>query len=407
MNSSRRFELQEKRSGQERLFERLFMLGLSLGPVYLFPSGLPQVSDWLLAVWAGVTLLTRVGTARRVLNFGPMFFGALLTTYIILVNVVWALYLGDVRVAYNSLFYIFNFMVMWALSTSIRNSREQWRTVLSRALVIIAAVLLVMFALRFDPGRVRQTAGFNNPNQLAYYSLLLFCGAFVVFQRTQWTSFRFLFVIGISLMMILFSSSLSAIAGLSAAILGASLTAGVRRLGRFLRTAALITLVLGIGLASSGLYDALANQIRVRFTAADRKVANAVDERGYSRILEYPEYVILGAGEGARYRFGPEHSHELHSSLGTLLFSYGVPGLAFFLLMLLFVLRRKRFSVWLLTMAPLIYSLSHQGLRTTLFWIFLTIVWLYAPETRTAFAPWGSMLREISSTPGYTRARSN
>ena len=139
----------------------------------------------------------------------------------------------------------------------------------------------------------------------------------------------------------------------------------------------------------------------------DRKVANAVDERGYSRILEYPEYVILGAGEGARYRFGPEHSHELHSSLGTLLFSYGVPGLAFFLLMLLFVLRRKRFSVWLLTMAPLIYSLSHQGLRTTLFWIFLTIVWLYAPETRTAFAPWGSMLREISSTPGYTRARSN
>ena len=104
MNSSRRFELQEKRSGQERLFERLFMLGLSLGPVYLFPSGLPQVSDWLLAVWAGVTLLTRAGTARRVLNFGPMFFGALLTTYIILVNVVWALYLGDVRVAYNSLF---------------------------------------------------------------------------------------------------------------------------------------------------------------------------------------------------------------------------------------------------------------------------------------------------------------
>ena len=163
MNSSRRFELQEKRSGQERLFERLFMLGLSLGPVYLFPSGLPQVSDWLLAVWAGVTLLTRAGTARRVLNFGPMFFGALLTTYIILVNVVWALYLGDVRVAYNSLFYIFNFMVMWALSTSIRNSREQWRTVLSRALVIIAAVLLVMFALRFDPGRVRQTADLTTP----------------------------------------------------------------------------------------------------------------------------------------------------------------------------------------------------------------------------------------------------
>src|SRR5690606_21970929 len=142
-------------------------------------------SDWLLAVWAGLTLLTSVAKTRRVLNFGPMFFGALLTTYIILVNVVWALYLGDFRVAYSSLFYIFNFMVVWALSTSIRNSREEWRRVLSRGLVIIAAVLLVMFVLRFDPTTVRQTAGFNNPNQLAYYSLLLFCSAFVVFKKTQ------------------------------------------------------------------------------------------------------------------------------------------------------------------------------------------------------------------------------
>src|SRR5690606_5000614 len=302
MNSSRRFELQEKRSGQERLFQKLFVLGLSLGPVYLLPSGLPQVSDWLLAVWAGVTLLTRVGTARRVLNFGPMFFGVLLTTYIILVNVVWALYLGDFRVAYNSLFYIFNFLVVWALSTSIRNSREQWRKVLSRALVIIAAVLLVMFVIRFDPTNVRQTAGFNNPNQLAYYSLLLFCSAFVMFERMQWTSFRFLFVIGISLLMVLFSSSLGALAGVSLALLGALLTTGVRRMGRFLRIATMVTLLLGFGLVSSGLYDPLANQIQARLAVADRKVANAVDERGYSRILEYPEYVILGAGEGALYR---------------------------------------------------------------------------------------------------------
>ena len=170
-------------------------------------------------------------------------------------------------------------------------------------------------------------------------------------------------------------------------LVGGLMILGVQRARHFMMKLLVAAVIAGIVLVGSGVGDHLVNQLNKRLNVFERKVSNAVDERGYSRILEFPEYILLGAGEGARYRFGDRHSHELHSTFGTLLFSYGVPGLLLFLGTLWMILRRKVFSIWVLASAPLVYSLTHQGMRMTWFWIFLLLVAFYGPQRARKFLP--------------------
>jgi len=373
---------QEKRRSHShrsttRLLEVLFVIGIGLEPVYLFPSGGPQVGDWILAFWAALALLTRPSRALRVLRYPAVVAALILVVYITLVNVAWAFYLVDWDVAFQALFYVYNFLVVWALVVLASYDRERWRRVLASALVFACLVMLVMFVLRFDPGRLRQTAGFNNPNQLGYYSLLFFCAGIVLYGKNAWKSVPFWFLAATTVLMLPFAASLGAAAGFGVALLGALIYFGWRRLIRFMARALIVLLVLVVAFVASGLDVQIRNQVEARLAVADSKIENLFDERGYSRILEYPQYIIVGAGEGARYRFGPRHSHELHSTLGTVLFSYGIPGLTTFLAMIWFVGRRQNAASWFLLVAPLVYSLTHHGLRTTLYWILLFLAWMY------------------------------
>lgn len=108
---------------------------------------------------------------------------------------------------------------------------------------------------------------------------------------------------------------------------------------------------------------------------AEGKFDSIGEERNYDRILAFPEYTLVGAGEGHLDRFYPYDKNEIHSSLGNLLFAYGVPGIALFMALLYSVLRSSPPPIWFVVSGPIVYSLTHMGLRTTLFWIFLAIVW--------------------------------
>lgn len=364
----------------KKLLPALFIIGIGLEPVYFLPSGLPQISDWVLITWAGLTILTFPSTAMRAIRYAPMQIAGILVLYIALVNITWAIYLSNGRVAFYSLFYIYNFAIVWALVCSVLTDPIGWRKRIISGLVIATAMMLAMLVVRFDASQVRQTAGFNNPNQLGYYALLVFCITLLLFN--VWRSGRFWYLVGVTNLMLPFSASLGATAGFSVAYLRVLLTIRLRRLVRFLAIAFIVFVVMWGILFYSGWYEHLAWQVQSRLNVADRKMGRFVDERGYSRIWEYPEYTVLGAGEGAIERFGPHHRHELHSTLGTLLFSYGIPGISLFLLLLWYIGRRKIPSIWFLMIAPLVYSLTHQGLRTTMFWVFLFLVWLYGEERK-------------------------
>jgi len=107
----------------------------------------------------------------------------------------------------------------------------------------------------------------------------------------------------------------------------------------------------------------------------NRNNRSFLEERGYDRIWHNERYLLLGAGEGGLSRFDTAYvkNMELHSSPGTLLFSYGVVGSILFLVFTWRVIRRARLLFMITLLPPLLYTGAHQGLRFTMLWVVLAI----------------------------------
>jgi hypothetical protein len=108
---------------------------------------------------------------------------------------------------------------------------------------------------------------------------------------------------------------------------------------------------------------------------ADVQQSTAEDyltDRGVDRILEHPEYLIFGAGEGYHLRFHHQKL-EIHSSAATLIFSYGLFGTVLFLVFLRWLAQSAGTRLSLLLFPALSYSLFHQGMRARPFWIALAV----------------------------------
>jgi hypothetical protein len=105
-----------------------------------------------------------------------------------------------------------------------------------------------------------------------------------------------------------------------------------------------------------------------------------LEARGYHRIVDFPEHLAFGAAEGACDRFDPAHPIEIHSSPATLLFAYGIVGSAAFLLFLLNVVKRAPLYLVAHLLPVAFYSITHNGLRDSMFWILLAFLQCLAAE---------------------------
>jgi hypothetical protein len=85
----------------------------------------------------------------------------------------------------------------------------------------------------------------------------------------------------------------------------------------------------------------------------------------------------MGAGEGGVIERWPQDlyaGNEIHSTIGTLVFSYGIVGTALFIASFWQLYRLVGLQLMLYLVPALIYGLTHQGLRFSLFWVLLGIV---------------------------------
>jgi hypothetical protein len=99
------------------------------------------------------------------------------------------------------------------------------------------------------------------------------------------------------------------------------------------------------------------------------------EERGYDRLWDYKEYIVIGAGEGDLGRFtdDPRREHEIHSSAATVLFSYGILGACLILVFIYRVVRGAELRSALMLVPVLTYTIAHQGLRFTMLWILMVV----------------------------------
>jgi hypothetical protein len=340
-------------------------------------GGVPQIADYVMAVMIGVTLLGLGPKSSQATSF-PVKAFALFAGYAGVVNFLWSAVLAEPRLLMSALFYVYDvllFLTFVVLYSRFGNAALRW-TLNGVAASVFLQVLISPLAI--DPTLVRQPLFFNNPLQLGYFAVLagtlfyhgsrLFPMPPVWYQGIFYTAVIYLTLLSVS------KACLMGLGILLILIL-------LERPRALLFTGVLVGFSFVLVLLIRP--DAVAG---LSFNLDKRLETEKVDEslaaRGYDRLLNSPEYVFLGAGEGAYERFHSVWPGELHSSLGTLVFSYGLVGTALFL-----------FGIWAVyspnpklataLLPPAAYNLAEQGLRFAFFWAFLAFLCCLARATRS------------------------
>jgi len=359
-----------------RLVEALWVLFLLALPFYLLPSGSPQPADLPLM---GLILLLAWGMARGQAIALPAAFSRsarallLFVLYACGVGLVWTFLLGEPRLLVYPLFYVYNGLVFAAvLFTAARGGDRFLRLILhATAASLLLQLLLSPFLLVQDG--FRYSLFFNNPNQLGYFALL---GATVVLVGDRRLRLPWYYLAGTMVVAVLLAAlSLSKSALLAMLLL---LLLGLRLRPWVLGIILLAALFLIFG---PELHPIISN-VETRLLGITRDLDDSLAGRGYARIVNYPRHLIFGAGEGAFHRFETLLSGEIHSSFGTLLFSYGIVGLALFAALLLAILQGSSWSRMALLLPVFFYGLTHQGLRFRLLWVLLAYFLATRPPER-------------------------
>ena len=353
----------------------LWFLFLLLTPLYLFPSGLPQIADLLMVgLCAGVALGGRIRIPRsaRVLIVAAFAF----VSYTVVVNASWALAIGDPGMLMPSIYYFYNALAMGvALQLRATYSERFWKATFWG--LMGAFLYLVFLSLGSTPGRFMGT--FNNPNQLGYFALLGTIILYIVLEKIGRSSAYKVVALAMGSYLSAMSLSRAAI-GAMALMIGIVVVVGLWERERF-KTAVGIMIV-GALLFQFAQSSALVQRVENRFAVS--KGDESLEGRGYDRIARFPSMIVLGAGEGGLERFADNgRMMEIHSTPGTVLFSYGIPGSLLFIALLSASVLRTTVHYAVLLVPVLFYGLTHQGLRVTLLWILLAIMPTEAREYKT------------------------
>jgi hypothetical protein len=326
-------------------------------------SGVPQVADYYLVAVMALVLLGLPfrfpRSAAPVLHAVFAFVG-----YAALVNFAWAMLLEDGSLLKSTLYYVYDSLLFLTVLALYAHFGEQLLRVTVYAVaasVFVQVVLSPLSGASFPP---RQAVFFNNENQLGYFCVLtatIFALGAARFPIRPALQLAFYGAVGY---LTFLSQCRGALMGLAALVLVATLGRPVRLL---LAVAALGAVVLAFTLAPD-----LLGKSHERLIAGGEYDSFAT--RGYDRMLNYPEYLLLGAGEGAYERFRSDlYASEIHSSFGTLLFCYGVVGAGCFAAALFFLCRRDgRAALYLLP--AFVHGTAHHGVRFAFFWAMLAFV---------------------------------
>jgi hypothetical protein len=341
----------------------LWSVAIVVGPFYLFGSGQPQIDDYVIAVLFVATVLVH-GAAIKGEFRQPLRMLGWFVLYVVVVNVTWSVVRGEWQIARISRFYLFNVAAFALFLILYRVARVTALRVTMHALaasLFCQAVLSSVFPAR----GLRAMVFFNSPNQLAYSAIgagcLFFAGAVYLRPSRMYQA--------LVLLSVLYLAAIS----LSKAGIGAAVILAVVVILRRPAVPLLVGVCVVLANFATGMGDDLLAKVQTRFGSNDR--SDTIAGRGYDRIGNHPEYLILGAGEGEPERFETVlERHEMHSTLGTILFSYGILGFGLFCGFIATVWRRVGSTLFMYSLPLFAYGMTHQGLRLTLFWLFFAYI---------------------------------
>ncbi len=357
----------------------MWILFLMLFPVYFFKSGNPQISDYFMVLVLGISVANGHFKSIRVFEEVDRYF-AWFVVYVFLVNFVMHVFV--ISSEYKSkawyiiaAFYIYNYLVIRLLFNLYYNYGGLFLKATFLGLLLSIIITITVGSYMPQDESVRGSLSFQTSNQLGYFSLVAATMAIVLSKVLRVSKWVLITILMSCFYMAAVGISNAAIYSIIILLAVYFIEGGLLNVRRILSGIGIILVgFLGLFFTEFGQSALERYQYRVDTSVKDQSGASEWEYRGYDRIFNHPEYLVLGAGEGAFDRFDTRAvGHELHSSFGTVAFCYGIPGTIIFTLLLLSFFKGLKLSFILYSAPIFAYGVTHMGLRFTIFWIAIAL----------------------------------
>lgn len=344
----------------------LICFGVFFSQFYFLKSGLPQISHIIIAISLFLFFFNDLDKIKinSVVQFLFLFI-----LYVLLVNFIWMVFYVDYTYLISSIYWLFNFLFFILICNFNKKESEAYKKYILRLIVFSFFLELLFFILNL--GRYdfypRYNGFFNDPNQMAFW-VLCCLAIFFMFSQKKYVN-MIVFVMG--LVLIVSTMSRSAFLGLCFVALGFLFKqkGGLyKKILSFLSFVFLFFIFLYFAYIK-GFFDELFK--RFRFGIEDAEMQT--ESRGLNIIFSYPEYIFFGAGQG-NYGLFSKTNNEIHSTWIGILFYYGIIGFILFAIFLYKIFKDLSISDKLLFLAPMVYGFTTYSARTSIFWIFLSLV---------------------------------
>lgn len=352
-------------------FIGIWALYIFLSPFYLFPSGLPQPAD--IMIFVGIMGLFSLNLLNYNKHISAVYiYGAIFVGLTFVINLIHFYFITDAKFIFHSLYYFFNFCIFVYGTTLFSRYPEPMNRLSYLALMSIIFVQLFIVVFFPDSDDFRASGTFNRSNQLAYWCVLA-AALLVILKRNE--RMRLLDVVAFCVLAYIQMLSLSK-AGIVVFfvlflifIFSPQMPKSYRLLIMFCVS---ILLIANISNAQR-VFEVIQRvetieAVSKRLGTIGKQSDDTPEARGYLRLIEHPQYLFVGAGEGAYWRFGRQ---ELHSGIATLIFSYSIFGFGFFILFLINIFYRQPWYYTAMLIPIFLYGLTHQNIRFSFFWVFL------------------------------------
>lgn len=360
----------------------LALLCVAALPIYTFESGGLQISHILIIF---IFLYTVISSDFKVRGYEYIYIA--LSAYVLVREAVDVYIFGVGFDGLISVFYtVFPLLIIFSFGRfDLDKDNGKFLVWGLFSSIFIAAIGIYQIGASFtvEEGAITRAIGtFNNPNQLAYYSVSMMSILSLLFLRKIINNLSYL--LGMVFLVLLSLLSLSK-AGMIATIFPVFL--GILTLNRD-RRPSFATLVM-FGLFSvtffvaylSGAFDDFSFVRRLDSLGADRD--DSLAARGYGAVFEAGGlYVVFGMAQQGVIDF---MGHEVHSTIFSYISKYGLIGGGLFLTFLwqwlIRVLKEQGWvGVALIVLPPMLYGITHNGSRFSVFWILVALC--FAPFSR-------------------------
>ena len=363
----------------------LLLLFILLRPFYVRAAGQIQPADVFLLLYFLRIMHRDIKDGKLVKNIKKNMLFYMFLVFAIMINGFYHKVVPDMRFLLSSLYLLYIGITVYSYDAGVS------RGLIDRVRFVLYVNVAIQFLIYccglgrvyyefWENGATRYMGTFTDPNQLGFYVFIILVYAYLT-KNKKIDQYLFLGSSILGIFLVLQSKSLSAILGLIVlyTLVSLKFISEKLKLNKIIICFGLICVTCGVGYYFWPPADFHLETVeyttvnRIRYKLYKVIYANGIkdilSERAAEKLINYPKYLIYGAGEGYYERYYPEPVNEIHSSFVNLLFSYGI--IPFALLVAWFKKRLKQMNAisWICFISIMVESTFLVNYRQALFWI--------------------------------------